>query len=508
MNNWASGYVADIDYTAGFYEHMTPVKLAFALLTKGFSAPDIIRPYTYCELGCGHGVTVNVMGAANPQGDFWATDFNPSQIANARKLASAACLDNVHFFDSSFGEFNSADLPQFDFITLHGIWTWVSEENRREIVTFIRDRLKVGGVVYVSYNALPGWAPILPLRRLLTDHAPAGGEPTLTRIRNAIDFADSIRNAGALFFQENPAAAERIEDLKTSTPKYLAHEYFPEGFDPAYHADVARDFSEAKLRYVCPADVIQQIDALNMDGAQIELLSKFENPVQRETVRDYLLNTRFRRDIFVKGPLALNEDEARERWMGTRFAMKVDRSEAPTKIKGPLGDVELHPEVYGPVLDALARGPQTVAQLLEDPAIASLGLARLQQALTVLVGSRPIDPCLDAENDSLRIARARDFNTAALRQAQSNKTPAWLACPVTGSGLSVEGVLQLFLLARRLGRDDLIEYAWGEMSLRGARLLKEGVAIESDADNLAEMRVCVERFLKNPLPVFQQLGLS
>ena len=34
MNNWASGYVADIDYTAGFYEHMTPVKLAFALLAK------------------------------------------------------------------------------------------------------------------------------------------------------------------------------------------------------------------------------------------------------------------------------------------------------------------------------------------------------------------------------------------------------------------------------------------------------------------------------------------
>ena len=79
---------------------------------------------------------------------------------------------------------------------------------------------------------------------------------------------------------------------------------------------------------------------------------------------------------------------------------------------------------------------------------------------------------------------------------------------MTGSGLAVEGVLQLFLLARRLGRDDLIEYAWGEMSARGAKLLKEGVTIESNEDNLAEMRVCVERFLKNPLPVFQQLGLT
>ena len=508
MNNWASGYVTDIDYTAGFYEHMTPVKLAFALLAKGYAAPDINAPYAYCELGCGHGVTVNVMGAANPCGDFWATDFNPAQIANAKKLAKSAGLDNVHFFDASFEEFNRAELPQFDFITLHGIWTWVSESNRQAIVRFIRDRLKVGGVVYVSYNAMPGWATGLPLRRLLVDHAAGRTEPTLDRIRNAIGFAESVRKAGALFFEANPGATERLEDLKDSQPKYLAHEYFPEGFAPVYHADIARELSEAKLKFVCSSDLVQQIDALNMDAAQIELLATIDDPVRRETVRDYILNTRFRRDIFVKGALPLNEDEARERWLGMRFALKVDRSEAPTRIKGPLGDADLHPDVYGPVLDALAKGPRTVAQLIADPTIAPLGLARLQQALAVLVGGRPVDPCLDATGDDLRIPRARDFNTAALRLAQSNKTPAWLACPVTGSGLAVEGALQLFLLARREGRDDLADYAWAAMSARGGKLLKDGVPIESDADNLAEMRAHAERFLKNPLPVFRQLGLT
>lgn len=508
MNNWASGYTADVEYTAGFYEHMTPVKLAFALLAKGYAAPDITAPFNYCELGCGHGVTVNVMGAANPRGRFWATDFNPAQIANARKLAAASGLDNVQFFDASFAEFEQADLPQLDFIALHGIWTWVSEQNRQEIIRFIRTRLKVGGVVYVSYNALPGWATGMPLRRLLVEHAPGKGQPTLKRIQSAIDFADSVRQAGALFFQANPSAAERLEDLKDSEPKYLAHEYFPAAFSPAYHADVARDMSEAKLSFACSADVIQQIDALNMDAAQLDLLGRLDEPVQRETIRDYLLNTRFRRDIFVKGPLRLNADEARARWMAQRFAMKVDRSEAPTKLKGPLGDAELHPEVYGPVLDALAGGPRTVEQLLAEPAIAELGMARLQQALTVLVGGRPIDPCLDAANDAERIARARDFNTAALQLAQGNKTATWLACPVTGSGLAVEGALQLFLLARRFGREDLADYAWGEMSARGGKLLREGTPIESDEDNLAEMRVFAERFLKNPLPVFRQLGMT
>lgn len=38
-------------------------------------------------------------------------------------------------------------LPQFDFITLHGIYTWVSRENRQHIVDFIARYLKPGGIV-------------------------------------------------------------------------------------------------------------------------------------------------------------------------------------------------------------------------------------------------------------------------------------------------------------------------------------------------------------------------
>jgi len=43
-------------------------------------------------------------------------------------------------------------LPDFDYIGLHGIWSWISDENRQVIVDFIRKKLKVGGVLYISYN--------------------------------------------------------------------------------------------------------------------------------------------------------------------------------------------------------------------------------------------------------------------------------------------------------------------------------------------------------------------
>ena len=42
------------------------------------------------------------------------------------------------------------------------IWSWVSEENQRVIVDFVRRKLKVGGLLYISYNCQPGFAAMVP----------------------------------------------------------------------------------------------------------------------------------------------------------------------------------------------------------------------------------------------------------------------------------------------------------------------------------------------------------
>lgn len=39
-------------------------------------------------------------------------------------------------------------LPEFDYLCLHGIWSWNSETNGVIIVDFIRRKLKVGGLLY------------------------------------------------------------------------------------------------------------------------------------------------------------------------------------------------------------------------------------------------------------------------------------------------------------------------------------------------------------------------
>lgn len=48
MASWTAGYVADLDYTQGFYRELTPALLAFVAMAHAQAAPDVSGPLTYC----------------------------------------------------------------------------------------------------------------------------------------------------------------------------------------------------------------------------------------------------------------------------------------------------------------------------------------------------------------------------------------------------------------------------------------------------------------------------
>ena len=70
-------------------------------------------------------------------------------------------------------------------------------ENRAVIVDFIRRKLKVGAVLYISYNTQPGWAAMVPMRDLLTEHCDvmgAAGQGIVGRIDAAARAAGETRS--------------------------------------------------------------------------------------------------------------------------------------------------------------------------------------------------------------------------------------------------------------------------------------------------------------------------
>ena len=169
-----SGYVADVTYTLGFYRELAPSFLHLTSIVNGVEGLKLAQPLRYCDLGCGRGYGTVLLAAANPDFEFVGIDFNPSHVAEARGLASRANVPNVAFYETGFGDAaRSSDpkLSNFDVIGIHGVYSWVVPQVRGDIHQFIRDKLLAGGLVYNSYNTLPGWATAMPIQHLIMEHA-------------------------------------------------------------------------------------------------------------------------------------------------------------------------------------------------------------------------------------------------------------------------------------------------------------------------------------------------
>ena len=87
-----SAYVLDAPYTWSYFEYQSPLLMSFVARLNGYEMPDLAKPFTYCDLGCGNGVSVFLLASAYPQGQFYGVDFNSEHIENARAIAQKAGL--------------------------------------------------------------------------------------------------------------------------------------------------------------------------------------------------------------------------------------------------------------------------------------------------------------------------------------------------------------------------------------------------------------------------------
>ncbi|MFN8719999.1 MAG: class I SAM-dependent methyltransferase [Rhodospirillales bacterium] len=512
MSRWTDGYVADIGYTHGFYREMAPAHLALATASRGAVPPDCDRPFADCELGCGQGVTSVLLAAQNPHATFHANDFNPTHVGAARRLAAEAGVTNLTLSDASFADYADADLPDFDAVALHGVYSWISAENRAAIRRFLSRRLKVGGVVYLSYNAMPGWTAGAGLRRLFADLAARPEEPTALRIERGMALGERMKAVGAHYFRFNPGSAERLEKMKTFQRNYFAHEFLNRDWTPFYHVDLASELSEAKLTFVASANMLDHVDMLNLTAEQQQLLAEVPDPAVRETLRDYIVNQSFRRDVFVKGPVPMSGPQTQAIWRGMRFALTVPREAVSLSIAGPLGEATLQPETYGPIVDALAEtdeaasGGRTVSELMGVPAIRAIGAARLQQALVVMTGAGWIQPCGSAAREAERRAGAAAFNDAVRARALASAEITVQAAAVSGSGVTVDRVGQLFLRALSGNADDPAEYVTRILRAQGEKMVKDGDVLETPEENAAEIARRWADFVAGQLPRLRRIG--
>lgn len=513
MSTRAAGYITDVAYIPGFYAHMAPVALRYVASLNRVIPPPTRAGFRYLELGCGLGRSLTTLAAANRQGEFVGVDVNPEHTRSIERDVAAGGLENVRVITSDFSGLPT-DIGSFDFIALHGVFSWVAEEVRRDILSIASERLASGGLLLVSYNAMPGWAHLQPIRGMLRQYAQLRQGDSVQKVRDALAYIVFLRDRHARYFEDNPNAAAYVDGLLKQDIRYLAHEYLNEHWTSFYFDDVVGMFAAAGLTFVGSLPVFTNFWDLCVRPEFQELFRTTTNRLVTEAHKDFCANTAFRWDIYGREPRIMADTDARLTQVddllfhvgrpGISLPHQVNLGVVTSTVQGPL---------YGRLLALLGGGSRRLSAIVAAPELRDDEPGNVIRAVDagVAMGLFEVTAApLEAPTAALdgAVAIPAPFNRMILAAEALGGRPLALASAKTGSGHMLGDLDAAILheLSER-GRPGLAERVEARLDSSGRSIQREGKPV-TDADMRRSLvaQAC-EAFIATSLPELARLGI-
>ncbi|PAF49546.1 hypothetical protein BKH41_02465 [Helicobacter sp. 12S02232-10] len=493
-------YTTDIDYTYDYCQELSSLRFKFACLLQGIKPPKIERA---CELGYGNGISINI-NAATSGVEWWGTDFNVSHANFASDLALESG-NGAKLYADSFEDFlNRSDLPDFDFIVFHGIYSWVDQNNRDLLLKFVDKKLKIGGGVYASYNIYPGFSELVPFRNLLkkvSDYLLPKTTDPINKIDSGFELFDKLASAQARFIHQNPNLTPRVEELKKLSKTYLIHEFLNDTWEIMDFMDISKSFSEARLKFVSSADVFSVLSDVAYTPEQKALLNSGSSVFFREYMKDLIGNNSFRRDYWIKGSQKLSIWESEKLLKEMKVVLIIPKSEVKFSISLGFGTINLSKEFYSILIDILGDNePRTIGQIQEEAKGKFKELGELVEGIAILYMMGALYEVQDEVTIRNILQKTHQLNKQILEKVKAGVQIPILGSALIGKGIAMGRFKQLFFISRLEGKTSPEDYAKDALEIlerRNEKIIKDGKILETKEENFKELQTQAIEFEKN-----------
>lgn len=505
------GYFTGAGYTFGAYSEPSPERLALLSLLRSHRPPDLAGPFRLLELGCGQGLHLCLQAANYPQAQFLGVDLQPDHIAHARSLAAAGGLANVSFLQADFQDLDHAppdlwraEAGRYDMVVCHGVLGWVSPAIGSSMLRLACQALRPGGLLYLSYNTLPGWLAALPFQHTVRSLQSSRGEG-LPALEAAQGIFSALREAGAQLFNAQPTLASRLDGLIGMDAGYLLHEYNHSHWQPLYANQVITEARQIGLSFLGTANLSDNFDGVLPDAYR-RLLQEQSDPALRELVRDLLTHQSFRRDVYVKGldPLWPRDAVARlDQVQVLRLQGEEElREEQAFQFRLSFGEIQGNRDWFLALMESLGDQPRSLAELrLQLP---TTPLPELLQNLALLIGKGSV-ALVPPERDAGPALRFNAHLTARIAAGAAYRS---IACPRSGNihTLNDIDILALHALLEGRPQEDLLTAIDATLLALERQIQRDGQPLHAE-ERLQELGPLVDRFRQRTQPLLQRLGV-
>ena len=357
-----------------------PDRLATVASFLGVASSSVAQARVL-EVGCGDGANLIPMAAALPAASFVGCDLSPRAVAAGRATIAALGLTNIALVEEDLTSLAPAH-GQFDYLIAHGVYSWVPPAVRDGLFALAATRLAPSGLMFVSFNALPGCRVRQTAWDVLHRHVDRLEDPR-ARLAAARELAALIGTGNRSFHEADDAVRAEFRAIAQSSDSELCHDTLAVPNDPVYFHDFTLHAARFGLRYLAEAE-LHSMSAVALSPEARAFVSKLD-PAAREEYLDFVRLRRFRQSLLCRvdapsdpAPLAARLDA---------MHVAADRPLLQAVANGKLPDVARQ-------FDPAHGGGGPVRMLLEhiaQRAPAALPVNTLREWLTGQALPRPLE---------------------------------------------------------------------------------------------------------------------
>lgn len=256
------------------------------------------------QLGSSCGGNIIPQALYYPEATFTGIDLSSVQVQHGNELIQSMGLTNVTLMEKNIMDIDD-DFGTFDYIIVHGIWSWVPDMVKDKILSICNRNLSDRGIAYVSYNTYPGWKRLEQLRDIMLyseKHAHHDSLKDRTAYtKNVLKLIAETMKMDERARTQSNYKINNINRVVQSNDYYVGHEYLETINDPVYISQFVARAEQQGCTYIGD-ESLQRSFITWLDDAVVENINVLSqgNHVDKEQYYDYVYDTQFRMALLTK----------------------------------------------------------------------------------------------------------------------------------------------------------------------------------------------------------------
>lgn len=336
--------------------------------------PKDSRKAKVLELGSSFGGNIITQALYNPEAEFVGIDLTAEQVKKGNEVIKKIGLKNIKLIEKNILDINE-DFGKFDYIIVHGVFSWVPKEVQDKIIKICNENLTEEGIAYISYNTYPGWKEPDKIREMMiyaNKYFPEislgdknqRGKAFISIVAEQMKIYEDISKKKGDFIKQ-------IEEVVGMQDYYVAHEYCEDLNNPLYLNEFVDLIKKGNLEYISDVALrLSIISTYNKDTVdKLQQLSQGDHVIKEQCL-DYILDTKFRRSLVCKNSQAkkLNFSESFPNEVLDSFllSLRYTKEELKTLNEDNVKEIMLHlaetPNKSFVVKDAITYWEKNIAK--------------------------------------------------------------------------------------------------------------------------------------------------